>query len=73
MSRLQLSLDLDFNLGEAVPINTLAPGERFVRDGTEGQVIRVTDGSATVKVLKNDQKWEKIQWSPATKVRKLNA
>lgn len=73
MPRLQLSLDLDFNLGDAVPINTLVPGERFIRDDTEGQLVRVSDGSATVKVLNKNEKWEKIQWSPTTKVRKLNA
>lgn len=69
----QLSLDLEFNLGDSVPIKTLAPGQRFVREGREGQVVRISEGSATVKVLNQDAKWEKIQWSPSTLVRKLSA
>jgi hypothetical protein len=73
LARKQFSLDLEFNLAEAGPINTLTPGERFMRDGREGQVVRISEGSATVKVLNQDDKWEKIQWSPSTMVQKLSA
>ncbi len=73
LSRKQLSLDLEFTLGDEVPVNKLVPGKRFIRDGKEGQVVRVSEGSATVKVLKEDGKWEKIQWSPSTVVQELRA
>jgi hypothetical protein len=71
--RKQLSLDLEFKLAEAASINTLAPGDRFIRAGREGQVVRISEGSATVKILNQDQKWERIQWSPSTLVQKMSA
>jgi hypothetical protein len=71
--RPQLSLDLEFSLGDAVPLNTLAAGERFVRDGTEGQLVRISPGSGTVKILRENGKWETTQWSPLTTVRRLRA
>ncbi len=73
MARPQLSLDLQFTLGDTVSIKALAVGDRFVRDEMEGQLLRVSPGSATVKILRESGKWETTQWSPLTMVRSLKA